>query len=110
MNVIYIKENPKYILGVLNSKAESFWFAHKFGKLQRGLFPQFKINELAIFPIPSTNQQQPIIDLVDQILAAKKANPQADTSDLEHQIDQLVYKLYNLTPDEIAVIEGSNNV
>jgi len=55
-------------------------------------------------------QQQPIITLVDKILAAKKANPQADTSDLEHQIDQLVYKLYNLTPDEIAVIEGSNNV
>lgn len=107
MNVIYIKENPKYILGVLNSKAESFWFAHKFGKLQRGLFPQFKINELAIFPIPSTNQQQPIIDIVDKILAAKKANPQADTADLEKQIDQLVYKLYNLTPAEIETIEKS---
>lgn len=43
-------------------------------------------------------------------IPAKKANPQTDTADLEKQIDQLVYKLYNLTPDEIAVIEGSNNV
>ena len=53
----------------------------------------------------SKDQQQPIIDLVDQILAAKKENPQADTADLEKQIDQLVYKLYNLTPAEIETIE-----
>ena len=53
----------------------------------------------------SKDQQQPIIALVDQILAAKKANPQADTTDLEKQIDQLVYKLYNLTPAEIETIE-----
>ncbi|MDI9312406.1 MAG: N-6 DNA methylase [Limnohabitans sp.] len=51
MNVIYFKENPKYILSLLNSKLISFWFVHKFGKMQRGLFPQFKINELEIFPI-----------------------------------------------------------
>lgn len=53
----------------------------------------------------SKDQQQPIIALVDQILAAKKANPQADTTDLEKQIDQLVYILYNLTPAEIETIE-----
>ena len=53
----------------------------------------------------SKDQQHPIITLVDQILAAKKANPQTDTADLEKQIDQLVYKLYNLTPAEIETIE-----
>ena len=44
--------------------------------------------------------------LVDQILSAKKQNPDADTSHLEHQIDQLVYKLYDLTEEEIKIIEG----
>ena len=34
-------------------------------------------------------------------------SPQPDSSDLEHQIDQLVYKLYDLTPDEIATIESN---
>jgi hypothetical protein len=34
-------------------------------------------------------------------------NPKADTSQLENQIDQLVYKLYNLTPEEIKIIEDS---
>jgi len=44
--------------------------------------------------------------LVDQILSSKKQNPDADTSNLEHQIDQLAYKLYDLTEEEIKIIEG----
>ena len=110
MNIINIKENPRFVLGILNSKAVSFWFAHKFGKLQRGLFPQFKINELATFPIPyaTDKQQKSIIDLVDKILKVKRSNPSADTSALEHEIDQQVHALYGLTLEEIAAIENSN--
>ena len=51
-------------------------------------------------------QQKPIIALVDKILAAKKANPQADTSKEEAEIDRLVYQLYGLSEDEIKVVEG----
>jgi hypothetical protein len=43
---------------------------------------------------------------VDNILAAKKADPEAGTSALEAEIDCLVYALYSLTEDEIAVVEG----
>lgn len=35
----------------------------------------------------------------------KENTPNADTSDLEQQIDKLIYQLYNLTPEEITVIE-----
>ncbi len=52
-------------------------------------------------------QQAPIVKLVDQILAAKRADPQANVSEWERQIDRLVYQLYELTPAEIAVVEGS---
>ena len=45
--------------------------------------------------------------LCDEILAMKKSDSEADTSALEAEIDQLVYKLYNLTPEEIAVVEGT---
>lgn len=70
MNIIDIQVNSNYILGVLNSKAISFWFVHKFGKLGRGLFPQFKINELSIFPIPNATQEQQdeLATLVDRML------------------------------------------
>ena len=44
--------------------------------------------------------------LVNRIMASKRANPQADTSALEQEIDRLVYELYGLTEEEIAVVEG----
>jgi len=43
---------------------------------------------------------------MDKILAAKKQNPQTDTSELENEIDGLVYRLYDLTEEEIEIIEG----
>lgn len=49
------------------------------------------------------------ISLVDNILAAKKQNPSADTNEWGKQINQLVYKLYELTEEEIRIIEGVSN-
>lgn len=48
-----------------------------------------------------------VISLVDHILSLKKENPYADTSALEAEIDQLIYQLYGLTDEEIAIIENS---
>jgi adenine-specific DNA-methyltransferase len=39
-------------------------------------------------------------------LAAKRSNPQADTSAWEREIDERVYRLYGLTPAEIKIVEG----
>jgi len=49
-------------------------------------------------PIPDVlpEQQTPIIALVDKILDAKRANPEADISDLEGELDELVARLYGL--------------
>jgi type II restriction/modification system DNA methylase subunit YeeA len=44
--------------------------------------------------------------IVNQILTAKKLDPKADTTALETEIDQLVYQLYELTAEEIKIIEG----
>ena len=49
--------------------------------------------------------QAPTVALVDQILTAKRADLDADVSALEAEIDRLVYSLYGLTRDEIAIIE-----
>lgn len=45
--------------------------------------------------------------LVNEIIELKKQNPSVDTTALEAQIDQLVYQLYDLTEEEIAIIEAS---
>lgn len=97
----------KCLLGILNSKLPILYIKSKYASSSYCGGITFTKDMINNFPIPlmSEDQQQSIIALVDQILAAKKANPQADTADLEKQIDQLVYKLYNLTPAEIETIE-----
>jgi hypothetical protein len=109
MNIINIREKPEYVLGVLNSRLVSWWFINKFGKMQRETFPQFKVNELADFPLPKNgeNHRDEIAKLAGQILAVKKRDPNTDTTAWEREIDRLVYDLYGLTEEEIAIVEGT---
>ncbi|MCX7809515.1 MAG: Eco57I restriction-modification methylase domain-containing protein [Leptospiraceae bacterium] len=105
-------KNLKYIIGLLNSKPVAFFFKTFYagGGLGEDGY-RYKKAFLEQLPLPPiTKENQPIADQivqkVDQILSIKKQNPFANTSNLEHQIDQLVYKLYNLTEEEIKIIEG----
>lgn len=50
--IFNFKANPLALLAVLNSRLVSSWFACTFHKHQRKIFPQFKLGELALFPIP----------------------------------------------------------
>lgn len=98
----------KFLTGVLNSKLIAFWLKNK-GKMQGSNYQVDKEPLLSI-PLPNPKnileaQQQKIIAIVDQILAIKKSDSSADTTALESQIDQLVYKLYNLTDEEIKIVE-----
>lgn len=109
MNIVNIKEKPTFILGVLNSKVISFWFVHKFGKLQRGIFPQFKINELEQFPIPKANSENVNIieNLVRKIIDVKKQDKKIDTTDLEKKIDEIIMDLFELTDKEKEIINNT---
>jgi len=53
-------------------------------------------------------KQEPFKELVDKILEAKKANPDAYTSAQEAKIDKMVYELYGLTEEEIKIVEGES--
>lgn len=112
IRAIIVKENSKYsikfLLGLLNSNMLD-WYYGFIGK-QKGCAREYFNKPLSEIPIfkATQKQQQPIIDLVDKILAAKKENPQADTSEWEKEIDRLVYELYGLTEKEVKVVENSN--
>ncbi|EAK8318406.1 TPA: class I SAM-dependent DNA methyltransferase [Campylobacter jejuni] len=101
--------NLKYLTGVLNSKLIAFWLKHK-GKIQGNLF---KIDKEPLLNIPvvdinSKNEKlaNKLISLVDEILKAKEQDKNANTQELENKINSLTYKLYNLTEEEIKIIEG----
>jgi Alw26I/Eco31I/Esp3I family type II restriction m6 adenine DNA methyltransferase len=90
------------ILGLLNSKLVNFYF--KFYN-QTNHIPIGEIKKIPV-PVNFITESKKIKPIVDQILSAKAVNPHADTSALEKQIDELVYKLYGLTEEEIKIIEG----
>ncbi|MDR1896454.1 MAG: Eco57I restriction-modification methylase domain-containing protein [Prevotellaceae bacterium] len=94
----------KYILAVINSKySMAYLNNYRRHRLKNYFYPDdFRNFPLAKIPI---EEQTPFITLVDKILAAKAANPKADTSSLESRIDKMVYQLYGLTDDEVKVIE-----
>ena len=100
----------KYLIACMNSSI----FNHEFkqGGIFLGKAFEWKKQYVENVHLPIiTSSNQPLVTkiekIVDQILTLKKQNKDADTKNLESQIDQLVYKLYDLTPDEIAIIEGS---
>ena len=64
-------------------------------------------NYVKEFPIPMVayEQQTGIIRIVNQILEAKAADSDANTDNLEKEIDKRVYALYNLTAEEIAIVQ-----
>ena len=105
------KVNLKYLLALFNSHLLNFiyhFISQESGKSQA----QVKISVVNRLPvvIPAEEQQRLVIALVDEILSAKDSNPEEDTTKLENKIDQIVYSLYDLTPDEIAIVEAAENV
>ena len=98
--------DTKYVLACLNSSLLQFYYQVKF-KAETELFPKIRIAQAKLLPIPSATrqQQEEVISLVDLILSAKKINPSADIREFEKQIDMIVYKLFDLSPEEIDLIE-----
>lgn len=90
-----------YLLGIMNSSYADILLRDLRGG-DYHIYPEH-IRNMPIAPA-TKEQQQPIIDFVDAILTAKRADANADTSSEERQIDLLVYRLYGLTYDEVKII------
>ncbi|GAA8901517.1 class I SAM-dependent DNA methyltransferase [Helicobacter pylori] len=98
----------KYITALLNSKC--IYFAMRKFYMGGGIEGELKTNNLEKIPIPKiTPQNQKLTDKITDgakaILEAKEKDPKANTQKLEKEIDALVYQLYNLTDEEIKIIE-----
>lgn len=106
-NITYCKNarDAKFLVGLLNSRLLDWLFRITSTNNHVNLY------ELESLPIPQENSTNKpltdkIITLVEQILKSKEIDPKNDISTLESQIDSLVYELYNLSEEEINIIEG----
>ncbi len=110
-NLSYCKEreHAKFLVGLLNSRLLDWLFRKTSTNNHVNLY------ELETLPIPQiTKSNQPtarkITDCAKAILEAKEKDPKANTQQLEKEIDALVYQLYNLTDEEIKIIEDGQEI
>ena len=98
----------KFLSAVLNSKICNKVLFRQSPKTGTGdlIISVQALNPLRI-PMPSMDQENEICFLLDKIIETKKYNPSNNTSELESQIDQLVYQLYQFTEEEIQIVESN---
>lgn len=96
--------NLKYILAILNSKLGSYMYRLLIPE-QGKVFAQVKLTFLRRIPVKKAGKsiQNKFCNLVDLIQKNKSEN--IDTNSLESKIDTLTYKLYNLTHQEVLIID-----
>jgi len=91
------KFDMRYILAILNSSLASwfyYWFV--FNRAIRTMhFDKYYLGKLPI-PKISRKKQQPLINIVDQILTIKKQDPDSETTNLESKLDELIFDLYSI--------------
>jgi len=107
-------ESLKYLVAFLNSNLFKFAFKDYFPELLGGTRELRKVffDKIPVKKI-SVAEEKPFIDIVDQILSITSVPDYLDSPEkkarvktLEKEIDQLVYKLYALTPEEIIIVDG----
>ena len=104
-------EKVKFLTAVLNSRVSHYQLFDLAPKTGTGdlIVSVQALEPLLVPPITDANRQlvNRIEKLVDEIIDTKTATPDADVTSLENEIDRVVYSLYMLTAEEIAIIEDS---
>ena len=109
-NAILINKNYEieFVISLLNSKLFQYLLNQLTFEKTKGAFTKARIFHYYELPIKILNKggQAKFVNLVNIILNLKRQNPSADVIPHENKIDKLVYKLYNLTDEEIKIVEG----
>ena len=107
-NIVSKRVSPKLLVAFLNSRLLN-WYYQTIALEVGRVMPQTDIETLGDLQIKCHSLGENIIGLVEDILAAKKRDPEAETTALERELDRHVYALYGLTKQEIALVEGSES-
>lgn len=102
------KIDYEYLLGLINSKLISYYKTKNSGSAKKDDFTQITLSDIRQLPVPEikNNITDAISEKVADVLKKKKSS--MNTTELENQIDQLIYQLYGLTDEEIKIIENDS--
>lgn len=99
--------NLRLLWAIINSRLATFYHFNHSPKATKGAFPKILVDDIQLFPLPvmSESVKTAIETKVKRIVDDKKRDISADTSKDENDIDKLVYHLYQLTYDEVLIID-----
>lgn len=105
----FISTKEKWLTGLMNSHPVEWFYSNISNKVRGGYLRAF-YDYMKQIPIPTASpaQQKTVERLVGRIMSAKQRDAGADVSALERELDELVYALYGLTPEEIQIVEGAS--
>ena len=106
--LVFKKLDSRFVWAILNSTAMN-WYIAKFIFSNAKMTMHFDAPATDKIPIPKLNAKNKkivdkIINLVDEILELKAKDSQSDTTALESQINDLIYKLYDLDSNDTKTI------
>lgn len=102
-------EMLKTLLAIINSKLAFFFLKEKYPASSYNQGTTFTKDMINNLPVPdwSVEDRTVLLQLVEQIIARKTADPSAGVSDEERKIDEIVFSLYGLSSKEIAIVNES---
>jgi hypothetical protein len=105
---ICVSKDARFLCGILNSSV-TWWIIRQIAAERQNDYYEFKPMYVSRLPIPAVpSEKQKLVErLVERILSAKQRAAGADVSALEREIDELVYALYALTPEEIKLVQDA---
>ena len=103
-----IKDNSLFIIALLNSKLVRHWIANTDTPIGNGgAYRHYKYNiEKLPIPLLTGDMQAKMNYFVHQLTDSVATRDNIAETDIENQIDRIVYSLYNLSPEEVDYIEG----
>ena len=108
VNIVKLQSNDidfnLAVLGILNSKLITFFY-QEISQEGGRILAQVKPSRVKAVPIPNLENTKLLSKLVQNVILKKHENK--DTISEENQIDQLIYQLYDLTEEEIKIVEGN---
>jgi hypothetical protein len=95
------------LTALLNSKLMNFYHKYLFLDIEKELFQKILIENCKLFPCRAFKDFNSVKTIIEKIIKTKSSNAEADTTEFETNLDKMIYELYELTEEEIKIIENN---
>lgn len=95
------------LTALLNSKLMNFYHKYLFLDIEKELFQKILIENCKLFPCRVFKDSNSVKAIIEKIIKTKSSDAEADTTEFETNLDKMIYELYELTEEEIKIIENA---